>query len=274
MAKESRRSFLLYYDYRQHLAILSDEERGRLLMALLDYGENGTEPDLDGAALMAFSFISGQMDRDAEKYERIVQKRREAGQKGGRPPKSDGQPPEDEPEPEETEQSEESESTDKQTKAKKAKANDENQTEAPPKEKPTDAQTDRFNEFWKQYPKKVGKAAAQKSWKQIKPDAELFERIMRAVETAKKSDQWTREGGRYIPNPTTWLNQGRWDDEPVQNQPPTSFDTDEFFEAALRRSYRGEAPPTPKEPPKTAGDDAEIYARMMKLKEELGGTGT
>ena len=25
--------------------------------------------------------------------------------------------------------------------------------------------------------------------------------------------QWTKEGGQYIPNPTTWLNQGRWDDK-------------------------------------------------------------
>lgn len=266
MAKESRKSFLMYYDYRQHLAILSDEDRGKLLMALLDYGENKTEPNLNGAALMAFSFIAGQMDRDAEKYERTVQKRREAGQKGGRPPKSEDKPNEDEPDPEKTEQSE------KQNKAEKANGLNNNQTEAEqPKEKQTDAQVERFNEFWKQYPKKVGKAAAQKAWKQVKPDAALFERMMRAVGIAKKSDQWTREGGRFIPNPATWLNQGRWDDEPVEspNQMQSSFDTDEFFEAALRRSYQNAAQATPKEPPKTAGDDPEIYARMMKLKDDL-----
>ena len=71
----------------------------------------------------------------------------------------------------------------------------------------------RFAEFWKLYPKKVGKAAAMKAWKRAKIDADLFERILEAVEAAKASEQWQREGGRFIPNPTTWINQGRWDDE-------------------------------------------------------------
>ena len=75
------------------------------------------------------------------------------------------------------------------------------------------AQEGGFAEFWKIYPKKVGKAAAEKAWKKLKPDADLFERIMAAVETAKASDQWQRENGRFIPNPTTWISQARWDDE-------------------------------------------------------------
>ena len=79
--------------------------------------------------------------------------------------------------------------------------------------KKTDLQEERFGVFWSSYPKKVGKQAALKSWKKIKPTAELFERILSSLEMAKQSDQWQREHGRFIPNPTTWLNQGRWDDE-------------------------------------------------------------
>lgn len=82
------------------------------------------------------------------------------------------------------------------------------QTETKP-----DAQARRFAEFWKEYPKKVGKKAAEKSWQKLRPDAELFERIMQAVTAAKSSEQWNRENGRFIPNPSTWINQGRWDDE-------------------------------------------------------------
>lgn len=81
--------------------------------------------------------------------------------------------------------------------------------------KGVDAQERRFAEFWDLYPKKVGKEAARKAWKKVKPDAELHERILAAIDTAKVSDQWKREGGRFIPNPATWLNQGRWDDEPM-----------------------------------------------------------
>lgn len=88
---------------------------------------------------------------------------------------------------------------------------------------PPDVQTERFAAFWKLYPKKQGKGAAEKAWKKIKPTAELFDRIMAAVGTAKLSEQWQRENGRYIPNPATWLNEGRWDDElpaPSYSQTP------------------------------------------------------
>ena len=78
----------------------------------------------------------------------------------------------------------------------------------------------RFAAFWEAYPKKVGKKEARKAWKKVKPDAALHERILHAVDTAKGCDQWRREGGRYIPNPATWLNQGRWDDELTQAYAP------------------------------------------------------
>ena len=47
------------------------------------------------------------------------------------------------------------------------------------------------------------------------PTAVLTERIMQAVDAQKRSDQWRRENGRYIPNPGTWLNGGYWDNEEV-----------------------------------------------------------
>ena len=78
----------------------------------------------------------------------------------------------------------------------------------------------RFAAFWEAYPKKVGKGEARKAWKKVKPDAALHERILHAIDAAKGCDQWCREGGRYIPNPATWLNQGRWDDEPTQAYTP------------------------------------------------------
>ena len=213
MTVDSKRSFVLYYDYRQHLLHLNDEERGKLLMALLEYGENRTEPALEGAALMAFSFIRAQMDRDAQKYAETCRKRSEAGRMGGRPPNAKDE-------------------NEKQNEAKEANAFSEKQNEAKKADNDNDTDNDtdisphnpqrgnepslqerRFAEFWEEYPKKVGKKAAQTSWNKIKPDTELFERIISAVTTAKVSEQWNKEGGRYIPNPATWLNQGRWDDE-------------------------------------------------------------
>lgn len=85
-----------------------------------------------------------------------------------------------------------------------------------PSDAPQTLQETRFAEFWASYPKKIGKASCLKVWKKLKPTTELHERIMIALESQKRSDQWQREGGRFIPNPLTWLNQGRWDDEPVE----------------------------------------------------------
>jgi hypothetical protein len=70
-----------------------------------------------------------------------------------------------------------------------------------------------FLEFWQVYPKKVGKGEAESSWQKIAPNDELKSKIISAVERQKKSAQWTRESGRFIPNPSTWLNQKRWEDE-------------------------------------------------------------
>jgi len=70
-----------------------------------------------------------------------------------------------------------------------------------------------FEAFWKAYPKKTGKLAAQRAWKKIKSPATSLPEFLAALEKQKKSDQWTNENGRFIPNPATWLNQGRWMDE-------------------------------------------------------------
>lgn len=85
-----KNSFLIYHEYREHLKLLTDEQRGQLLMALIDYSEAGEIPELDGITQMAFSFIRSQMDRDNEKYESRVVANRENGKKGGRPKKPKG----------------------------------------------------------------------------------------------------------------------------------------------------------------------------------------
>lgn len=71
----------------------------------------------------------------------------------------------------------------------------------------------RFERFWAAYPKKTGKGAAEKSFAKFKPDDALTDRMIHAVEAAKNTPQWQRDGGQYIPYPATWLNQRRWEDE-------------------------------------------------------------
>lgn len=70
-----------------------------------------------------------------------------------------------------------------------------------------------FETFWKAYPRKVGKQAAFRSWKKIRPSRELAARICKSVKLHSESEAWMREKGRFVPNPATFLNQGRYDDE-------------------------------------------------------------
>lgn len=73
-----------------------------------------------------------------------------------------------------------------------------------------------FEEFWQAYPKKVGKTAAQKAWSKLKSHKNSLELIKAALEWQRVSDQWTKENGQFIPNPATYLNQGRWLDTPIE----------------------------------------------------------
>ena len=61
------------------------------------------------------------------------------------------------------------------------------------------------------YPKKVLKKRTAQAWRKIKPTE--IPAILASVETWKKTEQWRREGGRFIPYPTTFLNDRRWDDD-------------------------------------------------------------
>lgn len=87
---DKKNSFVLYTDYREQLRLLPDDERGRLMMALMDYAADGTVSGiLSDAGQMCFAFIRQRMDRDNEKYANICKTRAESGAMGGRPRKAD-----------------------------------------------------------------------------------------------------------------------------------------------------------------------------------------
>lgn len=70
-----------------------------------------------------------------------------------------------------------------------------------------------FEKFWNAYPKKRSKGQAEKAWAKIHPDERLLEKILSTIDRAKKSDDWIKEAGQFIPYPATWLNSKGWEDE-------------------------------------------------------------
>ena len=70
-----------------------------------------------------------------------------------------------------------------------------------------------FDEFWAAYPRKDDKKRAWLKFKAIKNLEKVFPDIMADVENKKKSEQWNKNGGQFIPMPSTYLNNERWNDE-------------------------------------------------------------
>jgi len=67
-----------------------------------------------------------------------------------------------------------------------------------------------FNKFWEIYPKKTGKKPCLKKWQLRKLD-NISDKIISDVQWRISNDkQW--ENG-FIPNPLTYINQDRWEDE-------------------------------------------------------------
>lgn len=67
--------------------------------------------------------------------------------------------------------------------------------------------------FWPAYPRKVAKEAARKAAAKVLAAGVDPAEVMAGLEAARASEQWTRDGGRYVPHPATWLNGRRWEDE-------------------------------------------------------------
>ena len=56
-----------------------------------------------------------------------------------------------------------------------------------------------FEAFWTAYPKKKSKGQALSAWKKLKPDSSLQALILNAVEAQKRSPDWQKDKGKYIP---------------------------------------------------------------------------
>ena len=71
--------------------------------------------------------------------------------------------------------------------------------------------SDRFEMFWKEYPKRVGKKYARLVFLKLKPTGLLLQKMLMTLQAYKQTEQW--QDIKYIPHPSTWLNQERWEDD-------------------------------------------------------------
>lgn len=216
-----KNGFLLYQTDEALFELLDPEDCKSLILGIFAY-DRGEPPNMTQRAETAFKTIKKHLDASAENYKKVSAIRKEAAEKRW------------------------DDANAMQTDAKECKCNAnaydfdldidldidldkekynpplspfggeraKQQQRSRTKRAKTPKTDEQFERFWAAYPRKRSKATAYKTWQKIKPDQPLLNTILHALEQQKLSAQWQRDNGQYIPYPATWLNGGRWEDEP------------------------------------------------------------
>lgn len=73
-----RPGIMIYFDILEPIKVLSDAEKGQLLVAMLEYGQTGALPEFDGMLALAWGFVKPKIDKDSDEYNKTVLKRQYA----------------------------------------------------------------------------------------------------------------------------------------------------------------------------------------------------
>lgn len=233
--------FPMFFRYRESFTGLTDEQVGRIIRAAIDYAADGKTPRLSPVEAMAFAFIRGDIDRAVQAYEERCEKNRQNVQK--RWESEDG--------PADTDEYERIQAHTNDTKQTNNQSS--KQSNNIPSGGDTRART---------------RGSEKQSGKRLTvggPDAAgATHRDEPVPPTVDDINAYCREAGlvhvdprRFFDNYAVsgWMRNGepirdwkalcrKWDAEDAEKAAhaapkpqETSFDTDEFFEAALARSY-------------------------------------
>ena len=226
-------SFVLFTKIDEVVKELTLEEKGKLFQAILDYQKTGEVPEMDKLLKVVFLPIKHDMDYCEEQKQKAQQQKSEAGKKSAEARSTKANTVEQKVTP----------LNDVEHRSTKANTVEHNinvdidvnvdkknkNTPLPPSlegdgavrsdalvnqpKKKSEVMEERFERFWSAYPKKVGKGDARKAFLKINPSDALLGQMITAIVAASASYQWQKDKGQYIPNPATWLNQQRWEDE-------------------------------------------------------------
>jgi uncharacterized protein YdaU (DUF1376 family) len=220
-------------DFLLGVSCLTMEERGQYITLLCIQHSKGrlSEKDIKIAigsvspdVLAKFTqdenglYYNQRLEYETEKRERFCAKQYENGCKGGRPKKATENPNETQTKP-----------------------------NGYPKQNPSGNRNKNininsidkdslFNTFWSIYPKKIAKEYAYKCFIKIDNLEVIFDDIINALTKQKNMRAWLDK--RYIPNPSTWINQKRWEDEIDESTASSFGDVEELYQEALARSER------------------------------------
>lgn len=186
----------VFTDFIDDLEEYGDAERGRLFSAMLEYARSGTEPGFRGNERFIWKSVKASIDRERDTYERMAERARNVALTRSTSTRH---------------RDDIVRHRDDIVQENNDIVQDKEKKYIPPISPKGDSEA--FVAFWNAYPRHVAKENARKAWAKLKADDELLKTILGALEAQKASDQWTKDGGRFIPHPATWLNARRWEDE-------------------------------------------------------------
>ena len=97
---------------------------------------------------------------------------------------------------------------------------------------------DLFEAFWQDYPKprRKVKHAAKSAWTALRLNAETVKRIMTSLAAWKRTHDWLKENGRFIPWPQKFLSKRYWEEVPETGTPgDQESEAERDFLATLHR---------------------------------------
>lgn len=213
--------FKAFPDLKETMSELSDAERGRLFVALLDYVETGKRPDLKGNERILFPGVAAQIDRDNAEYEKKCKVNKENGGKanGSERPRT--------------------------------VANGSERRANAPQEKEKEEDKEYYNTLSDESVKHARpKKTAFGEFGNVKLTDDEYDRLHADYPNADEAinflDSYIEEKGYKSKSHNLSLR--RWVFDAINERKTTpsvetasehkgSFDTDDFFEAAIRRSY-------------------------------------
>ena len=205
-----RSQFTFYESFYSAIKRIKNKTAQRdAFVVLCEYALNGEEPDLDklpDSVAIAFELVRPTLDASRRKAE--------SGKKGGSKKQTGSK----------------TEANCKQPASKGEKENKkENEIEIEKENKvENECIKADFALFWEAYPRKEGMQKAEEAFANVVvPVQDLLD----AIEAQKKSPQWKKDNGMYIPHPAKWLDEKRWLDQTVMVTPNGA--KGEFGEAEL-----------------------------------------
>ena len=186
--------------YESSLDLATDEERLSLYTAIFEYAFNGKTTNISGPARAVFLMAKPVIDTSIKKAL--------AGAKGG---KSKNNNAGSKTEANGKQNGSKTEANGKQNKSDKDIGEGKESGEEKESREGKEYES-MFEVFWEAFPRKIGKLQAKKEYIKALGNGIDAQVIIDAVKKQKNSEEWNKENGKYVPSPTRWLLEGRWDD--------------------------------------------------------------